>query len=79
MIQLREDYVLYKMTFSEGGRVIHGTWGTRESDPGDGKFFGRKIDDEIVWRAGFLNIDREWRNYDEKAYEKANRDRWKRR
>lgn len=71
--QLGEDGAVYKMEFSEGGKVVRGTWGTMESDPGPVNFTRRKVDGSV----GGMDIDGEWQDHDQKAYDKANRDRWR--
>lgn len=77
VIQLRSENYLYEMTFSDGGRRVTGTWGSHDADPGTVKFSGVKTSYHGVYRG--MNIQFEWGNLDEAAYDQANRDRWRRR
>lgn len=77
VIELRSEHDLYKMTFSDGGKSVKGTWGTKNSDPGTVRFNGVKTEDLNPHER--CKIQREWDNLDQAAYDKANRDRWRRR
>jgi hypothetical protein len=76
IIQLRSENDLYEMTFSDGGRSFTGTWGSHDADPGTVKFSGVKTYDGVYQD---MNIQFEWGSLDEAAYDRANRDRWRRR
>jgi hypothetical protein len=77
VIELRSDSHLYKMTFFDSGRRVKGTWDTQDSDPGDVRFQGVKTEDLSPYER--CNIQREWDGLDQAAYDKANKDRWRRR
>lgn len=76
VIELGSENDLYQMTFSDGGRRVTGIWGC-DGDPGMVQFRGVKVGDHGIYDD--MNIKYEWGNLDEDAYNRENRDRWKRR
>lgn len=74
MIQLHEDGSVNKMVCSKGRKVVHGTWDTMNGDPGPVTFTGRKMDGWV----DEMDIDSQQQDHDQRANDKANRDRWKR-
>ena len=75
MIQLGSENALYQMTFSDGGRRVTGTWGCDE-DPGFVEFSGVKVSYHSIFHN--MNVEDEWGLLNEDAYNRENRDRWKR-
>jgi len=76
VIQLGLEIHMYTMTFSDWGTKINGTWGTHDGDPGEVALKGIKTGDTDLYGC---NIQYEWDNHNEAAYDKANRDRWRNR
>jgi len=74
IIQLGSDNFTYKMKFLHGGKRVKGTWGTHDSDPGNVQFGGVQTS-ESDGSPGF-RIRYAWKDYNEAAYNKANRERW---
>jgi hypothetical protein len=74
VIQLRSEFQLYEMTFSNGSKVI-GTWGCA-ADPGDVQFTGVKVDEHNTFDR--RNIQHEWGHLNKQTYDQENRDRWRR-
>lgn len=76
MIELGSDHHLYEMTFSDDGKRVKGMWGTRNADPGVVEFTGIKTGDISPYQD--CNIQHEWDEHDQRAYDRANRNRWRR-
>ncbi|KAE9365177.1 hypothetical protein N431DRAFT_430685 [Stipitochalara longipes BDJ] len=75
-IQLGSSGYLYKMTFSNNGRRLTGTFGSHDSEPGDVEFTGTRLGYRLVFDE--LNIQSEWAKLDKAAYDRASRERWRR-
>jgi hypothetical protein len=77
IIVLRSEWYLYKMTFSDNGNTVKGTWGTHGQEPGLVEFRGVKSEYYQLahdWRS----VHDQWDGFDEAAYDMENRDRWRR-
>lgn len=74
VIQLGSDNDLYSLTFSKNGKYMQGTWGCLNGEPGTVNFIGVKVGNAY----NEMDIHGEWKSRNEAAYDKANRDRWKR-
>ena len=75
VIQLRSEFQLYEMTFSNGGSKVSGTWGC-DADPGDVQFTGVKVGEHNAYDR--MNIQHEWGHLNKQTYDQENRDRWRR-
>lgn len=76
VIELESDRDVYRMTFFEGGRRVSGNWGVLNADPGNVTFTGKKI---AEGSGEVFSILSKWQQHSQEAYDKANRDRWRRR
>ncbi|RAL60012.1 hypothetical protein DID88_000638 [Monilinia fructigena] len=63
IIQIGSDSYLYTMTFSDGGGIIDGIWGTHDEPLGDVTFTGVKVAEEdrpagvVVYRSGEITTN----------------------
>jgi hypothetical protein len=72
VIILGSEKSVSRMKFSNGGNTVEGTWNSTSGDPGEVKFTGTKTGGH-----GYVDIHQEWRDHNEVAYGKADRDRWR--
>ncbi|KAJ8064104.1 hypothetical protein OCU04_007939 [Sclerotinia nivalis] len=72
IIQLNSDSKLYRMTFSNGGKNVEGTWG---HDDGNVKFTGVKLRDARPGEGRRILYD--WDKHYRQEYDRANRERWR--
>ncbi|TGO82469.1 hypothetical protein BPOR_0824g00010, partial [Botrytis porri] len=75
IIQLGSDSRSHTMTFSRSGKIVNGVWGTHDGDPGTVEFTGRKVSKEDMFSG--RGVLQEWTNHNERAYDAANKARWR--
>jgi hypothetical protein len=71
------DLSEFKTDSISSGRKVTGTWGTYNSDPRPVEFSGVKIGNHDAYAS--MGIQSHWDDHNQAAYDKANRDRWRRR